>query len=186
MTSAQLADELEVSQRTILRDLDAMTEAGLPVIVYQGSEGGIELGFNYRTRLTALTEDEAEAIGIMLASPHPALELLDRARSARRAASKIIEQQSETVRAVIAKSQSAFELNIPFDTASDPRPAAIAKAVRAKTWVNLRSRSTSPEKIAPIAMTFATDGNWTVRCGLTDKIFQQADWGDISVSAKNF
>lgn len=54
LTSAQLASELEVSCRTILRDVDAMTEAGLPIIVYQGNQGGIELGFNYRTRLTGL------------------------------------------------------------------------------------------------------------------------------------
>ena len=46
LTSAQLASELEVSSRTILRDVDAMTEAGLPIIVYQGNQGGIELGFN--------------------------------------------------------------------------------------------------------------------------------------------
>ena len=37
-----------------------MTEAGLPIIVLQGSGGGIELGFNYRTRLTGLARDEAE------------------------------------------------------------------------------------------------------------------------------
>ncbi len=45
-TSAQLAAELEVARRTILRDVDALTEAGLPIIVYQGNQGGIELGFN--------------------------------------------------------------------------------------------------------------------------------------------
>ena len=43
MTSVQLAEELEVSRRTILRDVDALTEAGLPVIVFQGNQGGIEL-----------------------------------------------------------------------------------------------------------------------------------------------
>ncbi len=52
MTCAALARELEVATRTILRDVDALTEAGLPIIVLQGNRGGIELGFNYRTRLT--------------------------------------------------------------------------------------------------------------------------------------
>ena len=54
MTSRALAEETEVTPRTILRDVDAMTEAGLPIIVHQGNKGGIELGFNYRTRLTGL------------------------------------------------------------------------------------------------------------------------------------
>jgi predicted DNA-binding transcriptional regulator YafY len=44
MTSTQLAQELEVAPRTILRDVDAMTEAGLPVLVHKGNAGGIELG----------------------------------------------------------------------------------------------------------------------------------------------
>ncbi len=67
MNSADLAGELEVSRRTILRDVDAMTEAGLPIVVHQGNRGGIELGFNYRTRLTGLAADEAEALGVILA-----------------------------------------------------------------------------------------------------------------------
>lgn len=53
-TSVQLAQELEVAPRTILRNVDAMTEAGLPIIDLQGNGGVIELGFNYRTRLTGL------------------------------------------------------------------------------------------------------------------------------------
>ena len=45
MTSSRLADELEVKPRTILRDVDALTEAGLPMVVHAGYRGGIELGF---------------------------------------------------------------------------------------------------------------------------------------------
>ena len=44
MTSTSLAKEVEVSVRTILRDVDAMTEAGLPIVVHRGNGGGIELG----------------------------------------------------------------------------------------------------------------------------------------------
>ncbi len=62
MTAPALARELEVHPRTILRDIDALTEAGLPVITHSGAAGGVELGFNYRTRLTGLAEDEALAI----------------------------------------------------------------------------------------------------------------------------
>ncbi len=54
MTSVELAAELEVSQRTVLRDVEALSEAGLPMIVRAGRGGGIELGFNHRTRLRAV------------------------------------------------------------------------------------------------------------------------------------
>ena len=46
--------------------MDALTEAGLPIVTFQGNRGGFELGFNYRTRLTGLDEDEAEALGVWL------------------------------------------------------------------------------------------------------------------------
>ena len=45
MTAAALAREVEVTPRTILRDVDALTEAGLPMVVNTGYRGGIELGF---------------------------------------------------------------------------------------------------------------------------------------------
>ena len=91
MTSGQLATELEVARRTILRDVDALTEAGLPIIVHQGNQGGIELGFNYRTRLTGLAADEAEAMAIILSQPTSALAALGLASAGARARSKMLE-----------------------------------------------------------------------------------------------
>ena len=88
MTSQQLADELEVTSRTILRDVDALTGAGLPVVVHQGNRGRIELGFNYRTRLTGLTSDEAEALAIILMHPVPELQALGLHASGGRARAK--------------------------------------------------------------------------------------------------
>jgi predicted DNA-binding transcriptional regulator YafY len=74
MTAQQLADELEVSVRTIYRDVESLHEAGIPLYGDAGPAGGYQLLNGYRTRLTGLSEDEAEAM-FLAALPGPAAEL---------------------------------------------------------------------------------------------------------------
>lgn len=74
MTAAALAQAMEVSERTILRDIDALSAAGVPLWGERGRLGGFQLREGWSTRLTGMTEAEASAL-LLAGLPGPATEL---------------------------------------------------------------------------------------------------------------
>ncbi|KAA6462146.1 YafY family transcriptional regulator [Acidobacteria bacterium AB60] len=74
-TERELAERLEVSQRTIHRDLEALSAANVPVVALRGSQGGWELAEGWRTQVPALEANELRAL--VMAQPralgHPRL-----------------------------------------------------------------------------------------------------------------
>jgi predicted DNA-binding transcriptional regulator YafY len=185
-TSRQLAQELEVAPRTILRDVDAMSEAGLPILVSQGQGGGIELGFNYRTRLTGLTAQEAEATALQMASIHPALDALGMRTTFETARAKWLESLPDKTRHICEQTRSQFTIEQTEPDLPDPYVMALAEAVRDKRIVTLQARSRHPRKAHPCALTRTSDG-WFLTDALDEaNPVAQADWGDLNISKRTY
>lgn len=68
MTAGELAEQLEVSPRTVLRDVDALSAAGVPVYTTQGSGGGVALMDGYALDRAALTGEERQQLLAALAA----------------------------------------------------------------------------------------------------------------------
>jgi predicted DNA-binding transcriptional regulator YafY len=181
MTAPALAAELEVHPRTIQRDIDALTEAGLPVITHRGAQGGVELGFNYRTRLTGLAEDEAEALALWLSVPPPQLASLGLATAARRARAKFLESLPDRSRATAAIATARFPLEAAAAPDPDPRIEAVATAIRLGRTLTLAARSAAPLRLRPDRLGCGPDGWWVAGPPLPAPVPIDL-WGDINIS----
>lgn len=191
MTSADLAHELEVDRRTVLRDVDALTEAGLPMVVRQGQGGGIELGFDYRTRLTGLAADEAEAIGVILARPLDELRAVGMADAGTRATRKLIESFPDAVRARVMEGRRRFRFHSPTprraeEDADDPRIPALAGAIRTHQIVRIRAYETTQRVLHPVALVCDAHG-WAVEDDVVaGELVRLDECGHVNISAQRF
>ena len=162
-TAAQLAERFAVSRRTILRDLAALGELGIPVIAVPGAGGGVALPAGYWLPPLRLSAAEATAVLLGLAALGPA------------AGSPFGEPRrtaEEKIRAVIdadtLRASEAALRHIGFDPGPAPPEAAhiqaIQHAIATEQWLRMAYRSArrvADHEILPVRLV-ASEGRWYV------------------------
>jgi predicted DNA-binding transcriptional regulator YafY len=175
MTAQSLADELEVSVRTIYRDVDSLHAAGVPLYGDAGPSGGYQLLDGYRTRLTGLTEQEAESL-FLAGLPGPAADLgLGVAVSA--AQLKLMAALPSPMRDRAARMATRFHLDAPawyYDPERSPFLGLVADAVWRERLLEVRYRRwRSPEDVTrvlrPLGLVLKA-GRWYLVARGSDRI----------------
>lgn len=151
VTAQALADACEVSVRTIYRDIDALSAAGVPVYSERGTGGGYRLLDGYRVRLNGFSPQEAEALFLTgLDGPAADLGLGAVIATAR---TKLLAALPEELRASAERMGARFHLDAPawFSDAEQPvHLAAIADAVWRQHPVEIRYSSWKGEKLRQV------------------------------------
>ncbi|MFD4956685.1 helix-turn-helix transcriptional regulator [Streptomyces sp. NPDC058451] len=135
MTAAELARELEVSERTVTRDAQALSEAGVPVYADRGRAGGYRLVGGYRTRLTGLDRGEAEAL--FLSGVPGALREMGLEDAASAARLKVSAALMPSLRDSSRTAAQRFHLDAP-DWFREPKTPELLPAVAEAVWDDLR------------------------------------------------
>jgi predicted DNA-binding transcriptional regulator YafY len=163
VTAQALADQCEVSLRTIYRDVDALSAAGVPVYSDRGSAGGYRLLEGYRTRLNGLSLDEAKALFLSgLTGPAAALGLGPVMAGAQL---KLTAALPAEMRAAAERMRACFHLDAPgwFEGPELPlQLREIAVAVWDQRMIEMRYRSWKAEtrrKVAPLGLVLKS-GAW--------------------------
>src|ERR1700682_3989006 len=139
-SARELAAALEVSERTVYRDVDALSASGVPVYAERGVYGGIALAAGYRKALTQFGEGEIRALFISGSNPLVHLGLgVDRER----ALEKLAGAMSDAQRKAVIKTRGRIHLDQrPWNQATQPQEhlAVLRLAVWDDKRVQLRYR----------------------------------------------
>jgi predicted DNA-binding transcriptional regulator YafY len=186
-----LAAELEVSVRTIYRDIDQLSAAGVPVWAETGRSGGFQLREGWRTQLTGLTPDEAQAV-FLAGLPGPARELgLGEAMAS--AQLKLLAALPAGWEADARRVSARFHLD-PVDWYRAAAPAgrlpAVARAVWESRRVSMRYESWSgvaDRQVDPLGLVLKA-GAWylVARAGTKVRTYRLDNVHALSVTEHTF
>lgn len=154
ITAAELADELEISERTARRDLEALAMSGIPVYSQSGRGGGWSLVGGARTDLSGLTAAEARTLFLVAG---PSASVTPQVKAALR---KLVRALPEPFRAQAEAAASAVVLDpTTWDRTSVPPPAhleVLQRAVVDRVQVRLRyagrDRPESERTVHPLGL----------------------------------
>ncbi|MBE1490448.1 helix-turn-helix transcriptional regulator [Plantactinospora soyae] len=193
MTAQELSTALEVSVRTVYRDVESLGAAGVPVYADRGPTGGYRLLDGYRTRLTGLTVNEAETL-FLTGMPGPAEELgLGTVLAG--AELKLLAALPGELGDRAARSRDRFHLDAPgWFRSTEPTPylAALADAVWRERMVEIRYRRwKAPQEVdrrlAPLGVVLKA-GRWylVARAGTEARAYRIASVLDLTVLDEGF
>lgn len=163
VTAQALAHECEVSLRTIYRDIDALSAAGVPVYSERGPEGGYRLLDGYRTRLNGLSAQEIEAL--FLAAFAGPISELGLGVAVAQARTKLIAALPSNLRRSAEQMNRTFHFDAAAwfgETELPQHLPMVAAAVRNRNAVRIRYQSWTAETertIKPLGIVLKT-GTW--------------------------
>jgi predicted DNA-binding transcriptional regulator YafY len=141
-TSSEIARHFEVSRRTVLRDVQALCEMGVPVVSRDGAGGGYSLPSSYRLTPLPLTSNEAFLLLLALGSINRLADVpfrQERASLAAKLQSLLPPQQRPDVESMLA----AVAVDVPERTRRSPFIEALISAAREGRWVLVAYQSAS-------------------------------------------
>jgi predicted DNA-binding transcriptional regulator YafY len=191
VTAPQLAAECEVSLRTIYRDIDVLSSAGIPVYSERGSDGGYRLLDGYRTQLNGLSAREAEAL-FMSGLSGPAADLGIGAVMAA-AQNKLLSAMPAPMRSGAEQMRARFHLDAPAWFAHAERPRhlpRVADAVWAQRPIRIRYESWKAERqrtVEPLGLVLKS-GAWYLvgRVGGDARTYRISRILDLEVLGQRF
>jgi predicted DNA-binding transcriptional regulator YafY len=165
VTAAELALELEVSERTARRDLEGLALGGVPVYSQPGRGGGWELVGGARTDLSGLTADEARAL-FLIAGPSAATpEMRAALRKLVRALPATFREHAEAAASAVVHDPSGWDHTVP--AAPDHLEAlqrAVIEGVRVELDYRGRDGRASSRTVHPLGLV-VKDNTWYLVAG---------------------
>ncbi|RKN36227.1 helix-turn-helix transcriptional regulator [Micromonospora musae] len=143
LSAATLARELEVSTRTVLRDIEALSAAGVPVHAERGRHGGFALLPGFRTELTGLNHDEA--LALLVAGSRRGARAFGLGSALASAMRKVVDALPESYRATAAGAVQRLLIDPETDLLSrrlvaDEAPEAVVAEVRRAVFAGHKLR----------------------------------------------